>query len=140
MVCEDGSKTIVKSELLDASKLPDNYAGLAENLPDHAVIGMEDPWHDPDDWGDRRRHGGLGYDNLCRFMPPTETHFFMRLRMEPLDPRKAYTIQYVEAPQTRVVMHVMTNGSLDVKDWTEEKAQQYAENFPSRIIFFLDIP
>ena len=138
---DDGSKTIVTTEDLDASKLREKhgYRPQSENDPDHIVIGMKDPLYDEERDYFRRRNR---WTNQYLDLPPLDTHFFMNLQLEPVKKNgPVYHIQKIEAPDTRVIM-MYVGGEPKLCYWTEEDAQEIAARLlhMDTIYFFLDIP
>lgn len=138
IVNDDGSKEIITTEDLDASRLKD--FPHTEKDYDHVVMGMEDPFYDEDDYFTRRDQ--WVHDFLR--VPKPDSHFFMRLRLEPVDKTKhVYHIRKVEAPDTSVVMIFNANRPV-VCNFNELKAQRKAEAFgtgpDAPIYFLLDIP
>lgn len=136
---DDGSRSIVKSSELDASKIPDKSQYASERDPSHMLVGMVDPWRDEDsDWYLRRDRW---VDNMVR-LQPRESHFFLNVQLEPVNPNGAfYTIQEIEAPATRVVL-CYTGGDPIVCTWSEKDVQKKAAEMLhfGVIYFFLDIP
>lgn len=136
IINEDGGKTIVTTELLDASKLP--AFGRSRDRKDHIEIGMKDPFYDPDDWRQRKERW---IDDL-RSMPSTPSHFHLDLQLPPVKKTgPVYQIQTIDPPLTRLVM-MYNPGSrrAQVVKWTEEEIQDRAEEYEGSIYFFLDIP
>jgi len=136
IVNDDGSKTIVTTANLDASKLREKHGySRNENDPDHIVIGMSDPYADDDDFFSRRRHY---VDRLLD--RPFESHFFLNLRLEPVKKGETvYTIEKIDPPVTRVVM-ALRQGKPELQTLTESEAAGMADLYDGLHMFLLDVP
>lgn len=136
---DDGSKMILQTEDLDASRLPGRRP-TSESDPDHMVVGMVDPYYNESNYFQRRNQWA---DDLRAFPRNRQSHFFLNIQLEPMDPRTAYTITEIEAPDTNVVL-VWTAGKPSVYNFDERKAAAKAEAFGTQpgapIYFILDIP
>jgi hypothetical protein len=137
IVNDDGSKTVVTTADLDASRLPGDHIRSSEEVlenPSHILLGMEDPY--------RKSNYDMGYVyDYARFLSPVEDHFALNLRLPAVEKGvTVYTITEIEAPLTRVVMCAHRSGTISFTKWTEEDAQKRAEEFPHILYFFLDIP
>lgn len=141
IVNDDGSKTVVTTAELDASNLPHNRHTRPTDSPEHIVIGMKDPFYDESDWFERRDR--WVDDNFRRFrISSPETHFSLQLQLPPVKSGEhVYTIQTIEAPDTRVIMmyHPGTNKA-QLTSWKESDVLANAEHWRDTIYFFLDIP
>jgi len=141
IVNDDGSKTIVTTANLDATKLPER--GNTADWQDHIELGMRDPYYDPDDFNDRRNR--WVNDTLC--IAPRDSHFYLKLQLPPVHQSKhVYQIQEIEAPDTSVVMTTDGRGSRMIPcNFDEKTAAKKAEEFGTSgpfapIYFILDIP
>lgn len=136
IVNDDGSKTIVTTAELDASKLP--ALGAREDSPERIIIGMVDPHHDPYGF-DQRRDWWI--NETVAINIPRKTHFNLNLQLPPTDPNKpVYAIEEIEAPDTQVIVVVHPGDTMRVvTSHTEKGIQRLAEHSES-IFFFLNIP
>jgi hypothetical protein len=128
VVYSDKSKEIVETSELDLSAVP-SYGGGDDEA--HLRIGVETP----------RDHIRPAF--LDQYRGLAENYLRLDLLLPAKNPNgHLYTTRTIDPPLTRAIMHVMHDGSIEIKDWSEEFAQDYAESYNSlgRIIFFLDIP
>lgn len=140
IVNDDGSKTIVTTSELDASKLP--ARGARDDSPERIIIGMVDPYYDPDFFGRRDRW----VNDMVAIAPSPETHFNLNFQLPPVDKSKhVYQIEEIEAPATNIVM-IFNAGKPVICNFDETVAAEKAEKFGTHgswnppIYFLLDIP
>lgn len=141
---DDGSKTVVTTAELDATRLVPNRFTDPTDAPEHVVIGMRNPFYDESDYF-QRQDRFLTQTSLKMREP--DTHFFLNLQMPALDPHShVYTIQELEAPLKRVVAYYnQKTKRVQIANYTESDAeglniQDTASKFKDSIYFFLDIP
>ena len=143
IVNDDGSKTIVTTSELDASKLP--AWGARDDSPERIIVGMVDPYFDENDFSGRR---DWWVNSMLAIDPPRETHFNLNCQLPPVDKSKhVYQIQEIEAPDTSVVMTTDGQGTrMFPCNFDEKTAARKAEKFGTSsaydtpIYFLLEIP
>lgn len=138
IVNDDGSKTIVETADLDATRLPNNRYSRPTDAAEHMVIGMVDPFHDESNWFERRDFWTDQFQETR--LIPRETHFNLQLQLPPVNSSgHVYTIRVVEPPIQRVVMG-LRRGKPEVQTLSEEEAAAVADRYDGLHLFFLDIP
>lgn len=142
IVNEDGSKTIVTTAELDATRI--SPRGDTKNSAERIIIGMIDPTYDESNWYDRRDR----WVGDSRFpVRPYESHFNLDLQLMPVKPGETvFTITKIEPPLTRLVAYYNKKSKkVQITSYTEggeggSNIQETAAIFKDSIYFFLDIP